>query len=130
QRVVLEHRVDLALVRRRLHHVHAVQQDGPFRGALEPRDQPERGGLAAAGGPEQGEELAARYVQVDPIDRRDLVESLDQVDEPDLSARHRGGSYRALRVTGSSPSSFETRPRQISRMRSELTSGSPRTTWI
>jgi len=49
QRVVLEHGVDVALVRRRLDHVHPVQQDGPLRGALEPRDQPERRGLAAAG---------------------------------------------------------------------------------
>src|SRR4029453_6978484 len=46
QRVVLEDRVDVALVRRGLHHVHAVEQDLALVRPFEPRDQPQRSGLA------------------------------------------------------------------------------------
>jgi len=55
QRVALEHRVDLAPVRRHVGHVDAVEQDPAGGGLLEPGDQPQGGGLTAARRPEQGE---------------------------------------------------------------------------
>jgi len=49
--VALEHRVDVAAMRRRLRNVLAVEQDPPAGRALEARDHAQRRGLAAADGP-------------------------------------------------------------------------------
>ncbi len=102
QRVVLEHRVDVALVRRGLRHVHAVQQDLPLGRPLEARDHPQARGLAAARRAEQREELAGRHLQVDPGDRGEIAEALHQIDELYLSSGHRPRSILRGRVNGSS----------------------------
>jgi hypothetical protein len=88
QGVALEHRVDLALVRRGAGHVDPVEQDAPLGGLLEPGDQPQGGRLAAARRAEQGEELAAGHVQVDAVHGGDVLEPLDQPDQPDLASAH------------------------------------------
>ena len=77
QRVALEHRVDVAPVRRHVGDIGAVEQDLARGRLLEARDQPQGGGLAAARRAEQGEELAAGHGQVDVVDR-DLAEPLGQ----------------------------------------------------
>ena len=88
ERVVLEHRVHVPLVGRRLRHVHPVEQDLALRRTLEAGDQAKRGRLPAARRPQEREELARGHLQVDPGDRLDFAEALDQVDELDLSACH------------------------------------------
>jgi len=85
ERVALKHRVDVPLVRRDLRHVCAVQDDATARRLLEARDHPERRRLAAARRPEQGEELGRRHVQVDGVDRDDVVEPLRQLLQLDLA---------------------------------------------
>ena len=91
QRVALEHRVDVAPVRRDAGHVRAVQQDLPGGRLLEARDQPQGGGLATAGRAEQREELPAGHRQVNAV-HRDLGEALGQRDQLDLPSSHRATS--------------------------------------
>ena len=85
QRVVLEDGVDVALERRALGDVDAVEEHLAGGGQLEAGDHPQDGGLARAGRPEQGEELAVRDVEVDPVDGPDIAEGLDQA-----AQAHRG----------------------------------------
>src|SRR5581483_4392516 len=100
QRVVLEHRVHVSLVRRDLGHVDAVEQDLSLVGPLEPGDEPERGGLAASGGREGREELPRRHLQVDPGDGRYVGEPLHEIDQPNLaSSNGRGEDTPAERKT-------------------------------
>ena len=86
QRVVLEDRVDRALVRSHVGDVDAVQQDLALGRLLEAGDHPQRRGLPAARGPQQGEELPARDVEVDARNRLELPERLLQPYQPDLAA--------------------------------------------
>ena len=86
QRVALEHRVDVAAVRRRLRDVLAVEQDAPARRPLEARDHAQRRRLAAARRPDHREELAGRHVEVDAVDGDDVgAERLDELLEPDFA---------------------------------------------
>jgi len=63
ERVVLEHRVDRALKRRRAPHRLTVQEDLAGAGQLKAGDHAQRGGLAAAAGAEQREELAVANLE-------------------------------------------------------------------
>ena len=84
--VALEHRVDVAAVRRRLRDVLAVEQDPPARRALEARDHAQRRRLAATRRPDHREELAGRHVQVDAVDGDDVgTERLDELLEADFT---------------------------------------------
>jgi hypothetical protein len=85
QGVVLEHRVDVALVRRREGHVVAVEQDAPLGRLLESGDHPQRRRLAAAGRSQHREELAARHLQVDAGNGGHVAEALDQIDQGDFA---------------------------------------------
>ncbi len=69
ERVALEHRVDVPLVRRQPDHVLIAQEDPPFGRLLEAPDHPERGRLAAPRRPEHREEGSARDLHRDPVDR-------------------------------------------------------------
>jgi hypothetical protein len=60
----------------------------PLGGLLEPGDQPQGGRLAAARRAEQGEELAPGHVQVDAVHGGDVLEPLDEPDQPDLASTH------------------------------------------
>ena len=69
ERVVLEDRVDVALVGRQPGHVLALQLDQAGGRLLEPADHPQGRGLAAARGAEEAEELAVLDLEVDVVDR-------------------------------------------------------------
>jgi hypothetical protein len=56
-------------VRRRARHVVAVEQDLALGRALEAGDEPQRRRLAAARRAEHREELAARHLELDAVDR-------------------------------------------------------------
>ena len=100
QRVVLEHHADVALVRRRVVDRPTVEHDLAVRDALEAGEHHQAGGLARAGRPEQGQELAARDVQVEVAhDQRLAVIGLLDVDETDvgLERHHPSGFHRQKR---------------------------------
>jgi hypothetical protein len=87
QRVRLEDRVDVALVRRQGAHVAAADEDRAVVGLLEAGDQPQRRRLAAARRPEQRQELAVANGEVDAVDGRDRAEALR--DPPQLDVQDR-----------------------------------------
>ena len=84
QRVVLEDRVDVALVGRQPGDVLALELDQPGRRLLEAADHPQGRRLAAAGRPEEAEELAVLDLEVDVVDGDRIAELLDHIDEPDV----------------------------------------------
>jgi hypothetical protein len=83
QRVVLEDRVDLALVGRVARDVAAGELDGARVRALEAADEPQRRRLARPRRAEQREELAGADLEVEPLERDDLAVGLAQADRPD-----------------------------------------------
>ena len=66
----------LALGRRLVGDVAAVDEDRAAGGVLEAGDQPEQRGLAAAGGADEDDELAVLDVEVDVRDDVDVAEGL------------------------------------------------------
>ena len=76
QRVVLEHRVDVALERRHVRDVAAVEQDAAGGRQLEAGDHAQGRGLAAARRPEHREELAVPDLEVDVVHGDDVAETL------------------------------------------------------
>ena len=64
ERVVLEHRVHVALVRRHALHRAARDADLALVGVFEPREHPKRGGLAASGRSQERQELAGMDLDV------------------------------------------------------------------
>ena len=68
QGVVLEDRVDVALVRREPRHVLALELDQARGRLLEAADHPQGRRLAAAGRAEEGEEFAVEHLEVDVVD--------------------------------------------------------------
>ena len=86
QRVALEDRVDVALVRRHVRDVDAAELDRALGRLLEAADHPQRRRLAAARGPEQREEAAARDVQVERVDGDLLAEALGHAAQRDVGA--------------------------------------------
>ena len=74
QRVILEHRVDRAPVRRQRIDPLSEQLDRARIGLLEAGDQPQAGGLARAGRAEHREEFSFGDVEVDAVHRADRAE--------------------------------------------------------
>ena len=93
ERVVLEHRVDVAQVRRLPRHVGATQLDRAFVGKFEPGDHPQQRGLAGARRSEHREELAVGNLEVDAVGGNDTAEALPDSREADRAA-HLGDSIR------------------------------------
>jgi len=73
ERVGLEDRVDGATVRRAVAHLLAVDVHAARGRELEAGDHPQRRRLPAAGGTEEREELAVLDVEVERVDRHDLI---------------------------------------------------------
>ena len=76
QRVGLEDRVHVALVRREVGHVASAQVDGPERRLLEAADHPQRGRLPAARRPQHAEELALLDVEREVVNGGRVPEEL------------------------------------------------------
>ena len=110
QRVVLEDRVDVALVGRQPGDVLALELDRALGRLLEAADHPQRRGLAAAARAEEAEELAVADLEVDVVDGEEALvgvrarrrtrdaapsrvatEALGELDEPDCDVSHPGG---------------------------------------
>ena len=79
QRIVLEHDVDVALVRRQVSHVLAGQQNASRIRDLEAAEHAQRGRLAAAGRPEERDELAGLDGEVEIVDGHSLAVGLGDV---------------------------------------------------
>ena len=75
QRQRLEHHAEVALMRRDLRDVLAVDQDAAGGRLLKAGNHPQQRGLAAAGRPEQADERAVGHGEIDMIDRRDIAEA-------------------------------------------------------
>ena len=84
QGVVLEDRVDVALVRRDAGDRPAGQEDLALGRLLEAGDHPEGRRLAAAGRAEEARERRRRDRQVHPVDRDDVAEPLRDADHLDV----------------------------------------------
>ena len=81
QRVVLEHGVDAAHVRRQARDVAPVEEDAAGVRLLEAGEDAQQRRLAAAAGAEQGVELAALDLQARVVDGREAAEALGDVFE-------------------------------------------------
>ncbi|MNN42007.1 hypothetical protein D3C81_1561590 [compost metagenome] len=88
QRVVLEHGVDVALVRRQAGGFLAVDADGAGRGLLETGDQAQAGGLARAGRAEHGEEFAVLDVNGHPVNGLHVAELAGDLGELNSGGGH------------------------------------------
>jgi len=73
--VVLEDRVDVALVRRLVRDVGAVQEDPARAREVETGDEAQASGLAGARRTQEGEELAVGDAQIDVVDGDDVAEA-------------------------------------------------------
>src|SRR5262245_59056284 len=93
ERVVLEDDADVAEVGQHVVHHLVPQHHLPTARRQEPRDALEQGGLAAAGGSQQGDELAARDVEGDAVDRRHGAIASCHLDE----LKVRPGAFRTRR---------------------------------
>src|SRR4029079_16621569 len=88
ERVALEDRVDVPLVRRQAHGVAVAEEVPPGRPLPEAADHPQGRRLAAAGRAEEREERAARDLERDAVDSPQVAELLHDILEPDIR-RHR-----------------------------------------
>ena len=84
ERVVLEDRVHVTVVRRLARHVLAAEEDLAGVGLLEARDHAQGRRLARARGPEHREELAAGDLEVDMVDGDDVAVGLPDADAADV----------------------------------------------
>jgi hypothetical protein len=81
--VALEDRVDRAAMWRDVRDVRAVEEHPALRWPFESGDHAQGRGLATAARTQQREELAARNLQVDAVDRRLLIEDTPEVEQLD-----------------------------------------------
>jgi hypothetical protein len=84
ERVVLEHRVDIAGMGWPAGDVRAGQLEAAGVGKLEAGDQAQRGRLPRPRWPEQREELPAGDRDRDRVDRDDVAVALDELDQPNV----------------------------------------------
>ena len=119
QRVALEHRVDVALVRRRERHVLAVQQDLAAGRLLEAGDHPQRRRLAAARtGPASRRTRRAGICRLMPSTAVTSPNCLTRSDELDFTTGHAHASscVRGCKSVLSTGPTFRTRRRRRSPM--------------
>ena len=104
ERVGLEHRVDVALVRGMLGDVRAAEEDLALGRVLEAADHPQRRRLATPGRAEHGEEAPARDRHREVVDRRHLPEALADAIQMDIGLSLRCCHPRSFRLTDAHPS--------------------------
>ncbi len=98
--VRLEDHPDVPLVRRNIGHVPPAEQDCAACGVLEPGEHAQRGRLAAAGRSEQGDELAGRDVDVQPVQDAGRAVVLHDAAEFDARAGSRLGEQEVVARAG------------------------------
>ena len=103
QRVALEDEPHVAPVGRHAGQILAADEDLAARLRRQARDHPQRRRLAAARGPEERDQLALRHVELDVVDREEVVVALRQSAQRQESVA--GLSASAAFVSGMSPSS-------------------------
>ena len=102
--VVLEDRVHRPVVGRQARDVVPGQLDRALVGELEARDHPQRRRLARSGRAEHREELPARDVEIDRVDRRHVAEALDETPEPDVGRLAHAAAAASDSSSSASPS--------------------------
>ena len=100
QRIVLEHRVDVAFVRGDLRHVDPFEPDLTGGGRLETGDHAQRGRLAASRGAQHGEELTGGDGEIGVGHRDVVVEAFDHVVDLDDGVALAHGGPAGCRVRG------------------------------
>ena len=88
QRIVLEDDTEVALFRREICDVAAVDRDAPGIELDEAGDRHQRRRLAGAAEAEQGDELARRDVERDIVDRDEIAVALAEMADLDGGAGH------------------------------------------
>ena len=73
QRVLLEYRIDAALIGRRMADVLSVEEDASLRRRLETRNEPKRRRLAAARRSQKRQKLVPPYGKIDMVKHRGSV---------------------------------------------------------
>src|SRR5215831_4867821 len=101
ERIVLEDDADVAEMRQHVVHHLVSQHHLSTARRQEAGDALEQGGLAAAGGPQQSDELAARDVEADAVDRRHWAIASRHLDEPEVRPGARGARRYDVLVDGS-----------------------------
>ena len=89
ERIILEHGVHRALVRRQTGDVLAVQDNAPRSRAIESGDHAEAGGLPRSGGTQHGKELSIPDLHADIVDRLDFPEVAAHTLKQYCGIRHR-----------------------------------------
>ncbi len=101
QRVRLEHHVDRPLIGRQIGDVLALQIDVAGGRRLEAPEHAQQGGLAAATRSEQGKNFALLDVEMNVIDRDDLIEATgDAVDAQEGFCTRGRGRHNANSIIG------------------------------
>ena len=95
QRVVLEHKADLALAHMHVGRVFAAESDAACVGGFEASNDAQQRGLAATRRTQEGQQLARADVQADVVERGERTELF--VDVPNFDA-HGGAPTRSVRA--------------------------------
>ena len=124
ERVVLEDRVDVALVGRQPGDVLALQLDQARGRRLEAADHPQGRGLAAARRAKEREEFPGLDLEVDVVDDDGLAVALDDIDEPDVDGGH-VRSHSSVGRCAATPPRTRMRPRIWARGRAGVKEREP-----
>ena len=99
QRILLEHRVDLPLMRRDIINPHTVKGDVSRRGRRETADNPQRCGLATAAGAQKCEEFRIVDIQIDVIENQLVVKRHAEVPQANQLFGHLSSPVRKIFLT-------------------------------
>ena len=96
QRILLEHRVDLPLMRRDIINPHTVKGDVSRRGRRETADNPQRCGLSTAAGAQKCEEFRIVDIQIDVIENQLVVKRHAEVPQANQLFGHLSSPVRKI----------------------------------
>ena len=99
QRILLEHRVDLPLMRRDIINPHTVKGDVSRRGRRETADNPQRCGLSTAAGAQKCEEFRIVDIQIDVIENQLVVKRHAEIPQANQLFGHLSSPVRKIFLT-------------------------------